>query len=384
MVAAVRQGTSMRSVARRFRVSLRTVQVWVSRSGDQRLDRVDWSNRPRGGRREQYSTAARIEDLVVRLRQELRDSSPLGEFGARAIHDELQRQRVEPLPSVRTIGRILVRRGQLDVRRRVRRPPPPSGWYLPRVAARKAELESFDFVEGLVIRGGIDVMVLNGMTIHGGMCSSWVKSSWTAKQTVITLIAHWRKHGLPHYAQFDNDTIFQGAHQWPDSFGRVIRLCLQLGIVPVFAPPRETGFQGAIESYNGRWQAKVWRGFEHDSLRNLQHRSDDYVAASRTRTAARRDAAPTRRAFPAKWKLNLQRPLKGTVIFLRRTNNHGMVGLLGRSYLVDSGWPNRLIRAEVNLSRGEIHFYRLRRREPKMQSLATTVPYQTPKKKFKE
>ena len=88
-----------------------------------------------------------------------------------------------------------------------------------------------------------------------------MESAWTAKKTVQTLVAHWREHGLPAYAQFDNDTIFQGAHQYRDTFGRVTRLCLQLGVTPVFAPPRETGFQAAIESYNGRWQAKVWRRF---------------------------------------------------------------------------------------------------------------------------
>ena len=177
MVAAVRQGRSMRSVARRFRVSLRTVQAWVARAQGQRLDRVDWSDNPRGGRRERSSTPAWIEDLVVRLRKELKEFSPLGDHGAEAIREELQRRRVEPLPSSRTIGRILQRRGMLDGRKRVRRPPPPPGWYLPKVAARQAELESFDFVEGLVIRGGTDVMVLNGMSLHGGLCSSWIRSS---------------------------------------------------------------------------------------------------------------------------------------------------------------------------------------------------------------
>jgi hypothetical protein len=375
---------SLRSVAERFRVSLRTVQVWVARAGDQRLDRVDWSDRPRGGRRERASTPSRTEDLIVRVRKHLQESSPLGECGAAAIYRELERRQVAAIPSVRTIGRILRRRGVLDGQRRVRRPPPPPGWYLPRVAGRKAELESFDFVEGLVIRGGIDVMVLNGMTIHGGRCSSWVGSSWTAKRAVTTLVAHWRAVGLPGYAQFDNDTIFQGAHQWPDSFGRVTRMCLQLGVVPVFAPPRETGFQAAIESYNGRWQAKVWRRFDHDSLRTLRRHSDRYVTAARVRTAARQDAAPARQPFPADWNLDLQKPLGGTVIFLRRTNQEGAVDLLARSYPVDPGWPHRLVRAEVDLTRGEIRFYRLRRREPKDQPLIRTVPYETPKKRFHE
>lgn len=384
MVAAVRRGSSPRQVAKRFAASLRTVQVWVARAEGQRLDRMDWSDRPRGGRREAYATPARIEDLVVRLRKELRDQSALGDCGARAIREELQRRRVKPLPSIRTIGRILLRKGVLDGRRRVRRPPPPPGWYLPPVAARQAELESFDFVEGLVIRGGIDVMVLNGMSLHGGLASSWVESAWTAKKTVQTLVAHWRDQGLPTYAQFDNDTLFQGAHQWPNTFGRVTRLCLQLGVTPVFAPPRETGFQAAIESYNGRWQAKVWHRFEHDSLRTLRRRSDRYIEAARKRSAPRRDAAPARRSFPAQWTLDLQTPLRGTVIFLRRTNDRGEAALLGQTFAVDPAWPNRLVRCAVDLTRGEIRFHRLRRREPGQQPLAKTVPYQTPMKRFQE
>lgn len=384
MVAAVRRGRSLRSVARQFRVSLRTVQVWVARAIGQRLDRTDWSDRPRGGRRNACATATATEDLVVRLRRQLKDESPLGEFGAQAIHRELQRLGVTPLPAVRTIGRILLRRGQLDGRRRVRRPPPPVGWYLPLLATRQAELESFDFIEGLVIRGGIDIMVLNAISLHGGLCSSWVASSWTAQQTVQTLVGHWREHGLPRYAQFDNDTIFQGAHQWPDTFGRVTRMCLQLGVVPVFVPPRETGFQAAIESYNGRWQAKVWRRFQHDNVVTLRDHSDRYVAAARTRSAARRDAAPARRPLPANWKLDLQKPLAGTVIFLRRTDEQGAVNLLGRSYLVDPTWPHRLVRAEVDLTAGLIRIYRLRRREPTQQPLMKTLPYQSPKKRFHE
>jgi hypothetical protein len=371
-------------VARQFRVSLRTAQVWVARAHGQRLDRVDWSDRPRGGRRTAWATPARVEDLVVRVRKQLQQASALGDCGAAAIRQELQRRGVRPLPSVRTVGRILLRRGLLDGRRRVRRPPPPRGWYLPRVAAAKAELGSFDFVEGLVIRGGTDVMVRNGISLHGGLCAGWVRSAWTAKDTVATLLGHWRGHGLPGYAQFDNDTISQGAHQWPDTFGRVTRLCLQLGVTPVFAPPRETGFQAAIESYNGRWQARVWRRSQHDGLDTLRGHSDRFVAAARRRSAPRRDAAPVRPAFPADWELDLQRPLRGAVIFLRRTNERGEAELLGRRWPVDPLWPHRLVRAEVDLTKGQIRFYRLRRREPGQQPLIKTVPYQPPTKRFHE
>jgi hypothetical protein len=64
IVSAVRKGASPRSVAKKFQVSLRTVQVWVSRAAKQRLDRANWSNRPRGGRRDKQATAARTEDMA--------------------------------------------------------------------------------------------------------------------------------------------------------------------------------------------------------------------------------------------------------------------------------------------------------------------------------
>src|SRR6266511_1559332 len=46
MVATVRHGASLRTVARRFRVGVATVQLWVPRASHQRLARVDWADRP--------------------------------------------------------------------------------------------------------------------------------------------------------------------------------------------------------------------------------------------------------------------------------------------------------------------------------------------------
>jgi hypothetical protein len=89
-----------------------------------------------------------------------------------------------------------------------------------------------------------DVVVLNGVSLLGGLCASWPMGGATAKGVVDRMLEHWRAFGLPGYAQFDNGTVFHGAHVWPDSFGRVTRTCLGLGVTPVFAPPRETIFPG--------------------------------------------------------------------------------------------------------------------------------------------
>ena len=383
MVAAVRAGTSMRSVAREHDVSLSTVQWWVRRAAPFPLERVDWGDRlpiPRTIHR----TERAVEDLVLALRRELKETSDLGEYGARAIQRELVARTHPAVPSVRTISRILDRRGALDGARRIRRAPPPRGWYLPEVAQGRAELDSFDIVEGLALEGGIRLEVLNVVSLHGSLPGSWPQPLVTAQTAVEALLQHWREFGLPAYAQFDNDTIFQGSHHGRDSLGRVVRTCLRLGVTPVFVPPQESGFQAAIEAFNGRWQVKVWARFHHDSLADLQERSRRYRAAYRTRAASRIEAAPTRRPFPASWHQDLQAHPDGLVIFIRRTSEAGAVNLLGRTFDVDPLWPHRLVRCEVDLRGDRIRFYALRRREPNDHSLLRESPYHFPRRPFHE
>lgn len=383
MVNLIRSGLSFRTVARRFRVSVGTVHTWVRRAADQRLDRVDFSDRshaPRHSRR----TKAAVEDSVVTLRQELRQSSDLGEFGAAAIQREMRLREAEVVPSLATINRILERRGALDGRRRVRRPAPPRGWYLPSVAASRSELDSFDVIEDLTIQGGVHVEILNGVSLHGGLVESWPRSYIHAKTVVKCLIEHWRQVGLPSYAQFDNDTRFQGPHNRPDVIGRVARLCLQLGVVPVFAPPQESGFQAGVESFNGRWQLKVWRRFHFDSLKAVQAQSARYVRAYRGRLQPRIESAPTRDSIPANWSLDLQRKLSGRMIFLRRTTEQGKATVLEREFHVDRHWLHRLVRAEVDLDAGSIRFFALRRRDPAHQPLIQEVAHEVPHRPFRD
>src|SRR5512142_1931207 len=384
IVAAVRRGQSQHDAARQFHVSQSMVHHWVQQAQGQRLDRVDWHDRPHAPK-VPHRTEAIIADLVLTVRAELEQVSDLGFHGAEVIHEALKSRKIEPLPSVRTINRILERRGVLDGQKRIRRPAPPPGWHLPEVASKRRELDSFDVVEGLVIKGGPQIEVLNGVSLHGGLpASSPMEASVTSKAVVESLVEHWRAFGRPGYAQFDNDTVFQGPHVHPDVIGRVSRLCLSLGVVPVFVPPREPGFQAAIEQYNGSWQVRVWGRFEHADLDALADRSRRHVAALRRHRADRIEAAPPRNAFPRCWRLNLQARLQGRMVYIRRTDAEGRAEVLGRNFEVDRHWAHRLVRAEVDLEAGKIRFYRLRRREPGDQPLLKEVVHRLRSKRFHE
>lgn len=383
MVELVRSGVSQRGVARHFGVPLSTVQLWLRRAGHGPLDGVDWADRPHLARRVRR-TSERLEDLVLETRRELRENSPLGEAGAIVIRRVLaERADLEgPPPSIRTIGRILERRGALDARGRIRRPAPPPGWHLPEVAQRQAELDSFDVIEGLRFQGGATLDVLTAISLHGAFPGAWPMIPGVKAETAVDAMReHWRAAGMPGYAQFDNDTRFDGGHVHPNSIGPVIRFCLAVGVVPVFVPPREMGFQASIEAFNGRWQRSVWSRSWSPDLEALGLRSGAYVAAWRRARGVRIDSAPARRPLPD--LLPDRRPPAGRLVFLRRTSPAGTVEILRVRYPVDPQWIHRLVRAELDLDERRLQFFALRRREPDDQPLLAEAPFLYPERWYR-
>ena len=146
MVAAVRRGQSLRSVAARFQVSVPTLQPWVERAEGKRLDRVDFTNQLSAPLQVHNRTSATKEKLVLSIRRQLQDKSDLSEFGTAAILRELNRRTIKNPLSLRTIGYILERHGKTDYRHRVHRPPPRKGWHLIAVAEGLAEIDEFDWL----------------------------------------------------------------------------------------------------------------------------------------------------------------------------------------------------------------------------------------------
>jgi transposase len=381
MVSRVRAGRALRAVAKELGVGVSTVSLWVTRSAGQRLERVSFTDRKRGRAWNRIESA--VEQRILQMRAQLREHSVLGEYGADAIERALHEDRANVPVSRATINRVLKRHGATDAPGRVRRPAPPKGWYLPQVAAGRAEVDSFDFIEDLKIAAGPLVNVLTGKSLHGALTDAWVLDKLSAKGCVSCLLGRWQRDGLPGYAQFDNDTVFQGAHQFAHTVGRVSRLCLALQVIPVFVPPLEHGMQNLIESFNGLWQAKVWQRHHVASVAELQVRSDAYIAAHRARTAEIADAAPPRRAMPEGFEHDLQASLCGQMIFIRRTNDNGQVRLLGQRFAVSPEWPNRLVRCEVDFDQHCIRCFALRRRAPAEQPLLNTIAYHRPDKPFK-
>lgn len=373
MVEAVGRGDSQRLVAARSGVGRGTVQRALARVGEAPLEEVTWTDRPTAPRRTRRTDSA-IEQRVAEVRAELHEGV-LGDHGAVAIARALRAAGDEHIPSVRTIGRIIERTGLTERRRRIRRPAPPPGWYLPGVAAGEAELDEFDAIVDLPVFAHGHLDVLTAISLHGGDPDAWPARSISARLTCDALGERWRRIGLPAFAQFDNDTRFLGTHARPDILGAVPLFALAHGVTPVFAPLREMGFQAAIEGFNGRWQRRVYRrsfGFDPPAIAELSGR---FLAAVRVARAARIEGAPARRPWPEEPGTRAGR---GRLVFLRRTTAGGEIDVLGRLYRVDGAWPLRLVRAELDLDGLVIRCFALRRRDPSYRRASPRCPMPSP------
>lgn len=134
--------------------------------------------------------------------------------------------------------------------------------------------------------------------------------------------------------------------------------------------------------FNALWQAKVWQRYRMADLRELEARSARYIAAHRARHRSQSDAAPARRRMPRGFVLDLQAPLRGTLIYIRRTDEDGCVHVLGHRWRISDQWLHRLVRCEVDFDHDVIRCFALRRADPQRQPLLARLPYRQPKKSF--
>lgn len=376
MVAAVRRGTALREVGRRFGVALSTVQRWVRRALGRALPSVDWSDRSHAPRCCPHRCVETVRRAIVAMRTELAQGA-LGFVGAELIHEQLQRSLGPKAPSVRTIGRVLRAEGLVGTSVRRRQPSPPAGWYLPAVAAAQADVDSCDYIEDLRIEDGPLVQVFTVRALWAAVATAEIGQSQNAAHTCRCLLSLWRRHGRPRYVQFDNGGVFRGGSSWPDTFGVVVRFCLALGVTPVFAPPAEPGMQNLVEGFNGLWQQKVWQRFHHRDAEDLQATSDRFIRAWCARRAERARVVPRVPLAPA-GEVDLRKLVAGTVIYLRRCDEAARLIVLGHRFALSREWAHRLVRVEIDLSASTLRCYGLRRREPQHQPLLLKCPYSPP------
>jgi hypothetical protein len=157
---------------------------------------VDWSSRPHTPQKVANKTSAKVEREICALRKKLETHSALGFTGALTIHDALQGSDVpDPVPSVRTIGRILHRHGFLDRRRRIRPAAPPAGWYLQGLAQGLVDVDCFDVIEDLRLENFGLIQIFTAKALWAPLAEAWPAQVASTSFIIEALQAYWRQYG---------------------------------------------------------------------------------------------------------------------------------------------------------------------------------------------
>ena len=201
-------------------------------------------------------TAKAVEEQVKLTRLKLDQHAQF--CGAQAILWELEDQHIRPLPSLRTVNRIL-RRHDL-IQRCTRRYQPKGTPYpsLPAVAPNDRHQGRFRGTASPQ-RGGRTRALLQhecrGLG-HPPVCYANPCSAVAANAVYAAFWAIWQRLGMPRHLQVDNEMAFYGSPTHPRGMGPLIRLCLHYGITLWFIPPAEPWRNGVVEGFNYHYQQK--------------------------------------------------------------------------------------------------------------------------------
>lgn len=266
-VQRFKAGESPESICVSFGKSKRWLYKWVKRYN---INDPSWfedsSRRPHST---PHRTPAEIEQIVKMVRLNLYNKDLF--CGAQAILWELEDLDVQPLPSLRTINRILSRNDLTH--RRTGRYEPKGTLYPALPSTLPNQTHQADFVGPCYLRGPIRFYSLNIVdtaTVRCGLSPSFSNSG----QTVIDGFWNiWKRIGIPDQVQIDNAMSFFGSPKHPRGMGPLIRLCLHSGVEPWFIPMAEPWRNGMIESFNDRYEQRFLGKVDMASMEALQAES---------------------------------------------------------------------------------------------------------------
>jgi putative transposase len=287
--------------------------------------------------------------------------------GAGAILAELKALHLRPLPSLRTIERVLQRHGITVPRVRLAKPLPRQIYPAPQ-AERSNQLHEVDLVGPIYLKGRRPryyVWVCKD-AFDGAVCVR-LASSRRMDEVLWFLGECWKALGIPEQVQFDNAREITGWGPGARYLSRVIRLCLRFGIEPWFIPPREPQYNGSAENFNGWFQPRLFQRKFHrpgdlrrelavlEETVNTQHVHPRLggLTPSQHRRRQRLQKLPERYTVPTEVL-----PISaGRITFIRRVSGKGAVKVLSQSFRVGKRHHGLYVKLVLDTQRGRLTAY---------------------------
>lgn len=350
--------------------------IWAS-LGRSRAWLYKWVRRYRDGDDRWFEEASRrpgqcptrtgreIEEIVKLVRLGLYNK---GQFcGAQAIVWEMEDWGVAPLPSIRTVNRILARNELTN--KRTGRYESKGRKYPALVAANANDVHQMDFVGPCYLHGPVRFYSLHSIDVASRRCA--LETAPEGKSGVVDFVwKMWWRLGLPRFLQVDNEMVFYGSLRYPRAMGKLIRLCLLNGVEPVFIPQGEPWRNGIVEKFNDHWQQKFLHREPIYDAEDLKVKSLAFEGRHNAhwRYSALAGRSPlehlgTSRAqlrFPRRQQppeTPLQKPERGRYHLMRFIRSNGMLDIFGEKFPLPPETIYEYVRATIDVAQQQLTVY---------------------------
>jgi hypothetical protein len=355
------QGRSRQAILARIGRSPAWLSKWL-----RRFDEEGWQGL-RSRSRAPHKCSARYSHhtrhLIVATRQRLLKRR-ISLSGPQAIQDELRHSHLlRQVPSLATIKRILHDAGLIH------RPKQPKRGYFPQPTPSSTYvLHAMDWA-ARYLRGGAKLFVFHTVDVQTRALQQTLHTDKSGATVRAHALATWQHLGLPDGLQLDNDAAFNGGYKAPRLFGAFVRLCLYLGIEPIFLPVGEPKRNRVVERLHGLWSQTFWRTHRFDTLAAVRRAAPQFVRfytqryhppALQGATPGQAHKAVRRRRLNAVevTLLPSELPLTaGRVHFLRLVTAQGQITLLNESWSVGKRLAGQYVWATISTARRRLRIY---------------------------
>lgn len=302
-----------------------------------------------------YSIDKATEEAIVNTRKRLEETK-YAQIGAVAISWELTKLGINP-PPLWTINRVLKRRGL--VKKKVKGYQPKGKAYPEIEADVPNKVHQVDLLGPRYLKSKERFYSLNTLEVFRHKvkikCIPFRNTSWV----ISALIKTWQKLGIPCYLQLDNQQVFFGSERRPRWFGKVIRLCLNLGIEPVFIPFREPWRNAEIEKFNDVWNKRFFRTQHFNTLADLEREEEVFedfhnnnhcytILGGKTPNSFEKKQGYKPKLLPSSFSYkDIGAPKKGKIHLVRFIRSDLALNIFGERFILPSSCQYEYVTATI-------------------------------------
>jgi transposase InsO family protein len=288
--------------------------------------------------------------------------------GAQAIQWELRDLGIQPLPSLRSINRILSRHELTH--RRTGRYEPKGKKYPALEGSVLNQVHQADFLGPCYLFAPLRFYSLNIVDLASGRCAVQPLLNRSSQPTIDAFWAIWKRLGIPDNLQVDNEMVFYGSPAYPRGMGSLIRLCLHNNIELWFVPPREPWRNGVVEKFNDHYRQKFLGRVQLAGEAHLYEQSLQFEKKhnNRYRYSKLNGKTPMQALEEEKITLRypkekiaprypLKKPRKGKYHVVRFIRSNGILNIFGEKFKMPPETIYEYVVATINVKEQKLNIY---------------------------